>query len=72
VKLPFAGDDVEVAAVQGEDASLKTLRARDDARVCSAERKIALTLRQFTDPGEVVVAGLEAQGAAFEVGKETI
>jgi hypothetical protein len=68
----FAGDGAEVAVVEGEDGAAVAFGAGDHGRVGEAEGEVGVAADEFADAGEVVVAGLEDEGALFEVGEEGV
>ena len=68
----FAGDNGEVAVVEGEDAAAVSLGAGDHGGIGEAEREVGVAADEFADAGEVAVAGFEDEGAFLEVGEEGI
>lgn len=61
-----------MAVVEGENAAAVSFGAGDHGCVCETEREVGVATDEFTHPGEVVVGGLEDEGALQEVGEEGV
>jgi hypothetical protein len=71
-ELTLAPDNVEIAAIECQDAPAVTLRASNDTRVGGAERKVAITRSELPNAVKVIFPTFETERAVCKVGKKCV
>ncbi len=71
-ELSLAPHNVEIAAIESQDAPSVALRASDHTRIDGAEWEVAITRSELSDSGKVIFPAVETQRSVRKVGKKCV